>query len=454
MAEVLHRLQDPQGIHDEIRLDEHQWQFATMPSYSPFLAGGWGSGKSVALATFILVSAYHNPPGTAGIVVLPTDRLLRQFIDVIMKPMAGPLFLSENKKDGVIRLVGDRTLYTITGHVPERIEGYTACYAGIDEPGLMSSLVFAKLAARTRDPKATWRRIGITGVPVWGWLKEEFDGKHNRQRYIIHCGTQDNTYLTDEGRASIIDQCPAYMRQSYVHGHFSPPGGIVYPSFGERNIIPWTWSRYFETVVIFDWSPRTPHVLFGQILPQGTEHSALEGAAPRGKLNRTSVVIYDEIILGGPDTVITTPALCRHVKAKGYPLGFAIGDPAGRAVEATSGKSNMQTVIRELQIPFKPVPKAMRDVRVGIEHVNLALEPMTGHPTLLVSESLAQKQSPRSVVPAFRGYSYPQQKDGKPLSDEPDKDGVTDHAMDCVRYLVCTVLPQQQRLLRQGRSLI
>ena len=442
MSEVQYFLRDPRDLDRPYRPRQHQWDFATCPAAETFLAGGWGSGKSLALSQFLAISAFRNPPETEGAVVLPTGKLLRNFIDGIIRPTWGPIVIDENKNDGILYLQGGRKLRYISGHVPQRIEAYTLCYAGVDEPGLMSSLVREKINARTRDPRATWLRKGYTGVPVWGWLRDVFDGQHTRKRYIMHCSTFDNDTLTDEGRESILSGCPAYKRQAYIYGHFVPTGSLVYQVFSEnpeRNLIDWEYSKYHETIAIIDPGARMPHVLLAQVLPEGAE---LPGV---GKLLRRAAVVFDEIIVGGPDMVVTTPQLCKYIRAKGYPLVRAIADRASRGVEATSGTNTYKQLRKELGIPIQTPPESMRSVRVGVEHVNLALAPMVGHPTLFFARHLADKRDARSAIPAMRAYAY-STSEGKPVSDEPVKDGITDHAMDCIRYLVTTVLPSIMRL--------
>jgi len=60
---------------------------------------------------------------------------------------------------------------------------------------------------------------------------------------------------------------------------------------------------------------------------------------------------------------------------------------------------------------------------------------------MFFAEKFLQDPRRRSVCKALRGYSYPDVKEGKAVVQEPHKDGVTDHACDCLRYLAINFFP-------------
>jgi hypothetical protein len=188
---------------------------------------------------------------------------------------------------------------------------------------------------------------------------------------------------------------------------------------------------------LIDWSPRTPHVLFKQLLPVGYHVKPGVVLPPPPKHTAWSYggsVTFDEIILDGSEQAITTERLCEHIRAKGYQLSWAEGDPAGRGVEATSGVDQVAIARQVLGLNFKFPPHNLRNISDGIQHVKALLEPVQGPPRLYFARKLAENRSPRGVWNALRGYSYPRAKDGKPLGESPEKDGITDHASDCERY--------------------
>jgi hypothetical protein len=435
-------LRRPDIPSEPLVLRWNQKPFAWSPAFATFAAGGWGSRKTWAGLGFIDESAWLNP-GTTGIVMAPTHSLLRELVNTYIRPAFKEMIVGESVQDGAIYLVGNRRIICLSAHIPERLEMYTAAWGYMDEAALMKRDIYVRMVARIRDRNAKRPRLGITSVPHWCWLKEEFEGRDDMERKILHLRTDDNTDLHPQAAQRQRDSCSVRMAPCYLEGMFVPPGGTVHPGFGEKNLIDWEHNRDFETCCVIDWSPRTPAVLFYQIIPAGVEVKGV------GRLTRKSIVIFDEMHPGGPDDVITTPFLCRDIKAHNYPLSKFVCDPAGKGVEATSGTSNIRLARQHLGLPYRTPPPNLASKKARIEHVNLALEPLTGHPTLFVSKRLEKNHQARGVVNSFRAYSYPKGADGKPLDENPHEDGITEHAMDDVQYIVSVELPSFPRLTRK-----
>ena len=438
-------LRDPKRQHLPLQLQTHQWGFATSPSYATYLAGGWFSGKSYALLQWLALRAYSNPPGTSGMVALPTHKMLKEFMSQYLLPSFGQgedgMIVGGNYDEGAIYLRGNRRLLYRSAHEPKRIEVSDLCYVGADEIGLMKAEIFVRMVARTRDERATLPFLGFTGVPIYGWLRDEFAGRRDMQRRIMHIRSTDNKRVSKEAMKNLLDACPARLRPCYIDGQFVPPGNLVYHVFNEnRHVIDWDFDYYVkplrrervrsEVVVIIDPGPRTPHVLFVQVVPAGVP-------LPNGLVTqRSTAIVIDELYPAGRDAdTIRTDQLCGLIKAKGYPLRRCVFDPAGLAKEQTSGMSVAEILANELslEVEYETDP-ALRSVLNGVELVDWMLAPATGDPVLYFARSLEQNVDPRSVLRAIRVFHYPKDKEGKPLSDNPEKDGVVDHSMDCLRY--------------------
>jgi len=438
-------LRQPDNPTEPLVLRKNQEIFARSERFATFVAGGWGSRKTWGGLGFIDESLWANP-GCTGIVMAPTYTLLRELVNTYIRPAFRDMIVGESKQDNAIYLVGNRRIIYISAHVPERLEMYTAAWGYMDEAALMKRDIYTRMVARIRDKKAKRLRLGLTSVPHWCWLKEEFEGRNDSERLILHWRTEDNTDLHEDAPGHLRESCASRMAPCYLEGQFVPPGGTVHPGFSERNLIPWRHDNRFETVCVIDWSPHTPAVLWYQIIPQGTE---IKGAGlPFDKTTKQSVVIFDELHPGGPDEVITTERLCQLIRAKNYRLSRFVCDPAGKGVEATSGTSNLRIARRNLALPYRIPPPNMAGKKVRIEHVNLALDPLAGHPTLFVAKHLEKNRDPRALVPSFRAYSWKKDKNGMVL-DEPNEDGISEHAMDDVQYLVAVDLPAHPRLIRK-----
>jgi len=342
----------------------------------------------------------------------------------------------EIKQDNEIYLTGNRMLVWLSGHDVSKIEQYEFAAMGGDEVALMSGDLVMRCAARVRHPKAGRLRIGYVGTPHYGWLKDVFDGKNDSMHRIIHASTTDNFHLPKNAVENLLASCPARMRKAYIDGYFVPLGGGVYPVFDEgKHAIMWEYDHRLQTGCAIDWSALTPAVLFVQILPK--DYKLNQTVLPEG-----GMVIIDEMHPDGSTMSVTTERLCHLIKAKGYRLDFAVVDPAGKGTQSTSGMDDI-TIARQIlntRIMFKDDPK-LRLIQNGIEHVKRMLEPVGKPPMLYFSADLLESQHPRCVIPAIRAYSYPVKKEGKDQEEKPIKDGITDHAMDLVRYLAINFFP-------------
>jgi len=440
---------DPKNPDRRIEYLPHQDAYRFSEYRNEYIAGGWRSGKSYGVIGFSEVSMQCNP-GCDGAIIEPDYKLLEDFLEKKFKPAFAPYIIGEKKTHYLYRIFMKTgiTVLGLSGHNLDKLEQYELGWAVADEAGLMGRELFVRLNARVNDNRARRQRIGYAGIPRYGWLADTFAGEPSPLRHMSRASTLDNPTLAQETIDGLLDACPARMKPAYIDGLFVPPGGSIHPGFSDRNFIDWPeFDRLFLTGVVIDWSPRRPHVLFFQVIPAGSKIPAL------GRIARTSVVVFDEIYEFAEDP-ITTPRLCEYVKAKRYPLKQAIGDPAGGAVEATSGTSSRIQASESLRLPIESPPKNMSGKAVRIEHVNLALEPLTGLPTLFIARHMESDRHPMALVPSFRGYSYKKDKDGVPSSDI-NEDGITEHSMDCIQYLVSVVLPKYERLTGpQTRSYI
>ena len=438
-------LRNPKDPSIPLQLQPHQWSFAVSPAYATFLAGGWFSGKSYALLQWLALRAFMNPTGTSGMIALPTHKLLTEFLRQYLIPSFGTdengMIVGGNSDEGALYLRGNRRLLYRSAHEPKRIEASDLCYVGADEIGLMRSEVFVRMVARTRDARSTMPFLGFTGVPVFGWLQEEFEGRHDMQRRIITIKSSDNKAAGKEALANLLDACPARLVPCYIDGRFVPPGSVVYHQITKDHLLDWTVGDYVqpergarrraELIVIVDPGGHTPHVTFVQIVPPGVR-------LPNGVLTTKHVaIVVDEVIESGRDEhMITTEELATITKAKGYHLSVGYMDVAGGSEEQTSGFTPLRIFADKLGIEFQyETDPALRSIVNSIELVWRMLAPESGHPTLYFAKHLADSRNPRAVWNAMRRQHYPVAKDGRPLSDLPEKDGVTDHACDTIRYL-------------------
>jgi hypothetical protein len=430
--------------------DTPQLEFAASPAFATLACGGWGSGKTTGGLGFLFLSAMLNPKGTTGMAIQPTHQLMNEWLETELLPSFRPLIRHQDIGRRVIHLPGGRRLLYRSGHKPERLQLSNLSYLYLDEPHLMSEKIFLNAIARARDSRAAHLRIGLTSLPKIGWLSRQFKSdEENPHHRVMHIATDQNKHLHPDYITNLRRACPARMERCYLGGQFVPGGGSVYGyefGSGERHVIDWgfqPWVRMRGNQVVpdcgvsIDWASRRPHVLFWQRIPAGVK-------TPMGWTTEKEISIcIDELYPPGEYRAITVRHLCNLILSKcppgsdrPYPLRWAVVDPAGKAIEATSGTSEINQAQKFLGFPV--LYQTGRRIKIGIQHVQLALEPIIGRPTLFFAKHLVDNVADpveRSVISSMAGYSYPESADGK-APDEPVHDDTFSHACDCVRYYV------------------
>jgi len=438
-------LRNPENPTEPLAMRENQWPVAYSDSFATFAAGGWGSRKTWSGLGFIDESSWINP-GCDGLIGAPTYKLLRELINNKVKPAMQDAIIGESKQDEVIYLTGGRRIIYFTFHNPERLEMYTAAWAYLDEIALANQSIFTRTVARLRDSRATRLRLLVSGVPHWTpWLRDEFEGRDDGKRRILRLRTDDNTDLHPDAAQNLRESTSARMAPCHLEGQWVPPGGSVYPEVDEkRHAIPWVFSGSLSSCVALDWSPRTPHALFYQLLPEGFEiKKGIRLKKRNPAWQYAGVVFHREYFPNGIEQAITTEALWRGGNDQGYPITIALGDPAGMATEATSGLDQIFIAKKVLQVPkivYTTNPR-LRNIQNGIEHVHALLDPIDGPPAMYFSTDLLKEQRSRGCWNALHSYSYPDVKEGKGVDSNPVKDGISDHACDLIRYVAVNHFP-------------
>lgn len=423
------------------------------------LAAGWGSGKSIGGLFLIAVNVIENP-GKAGLVIYPTLRLLREFRDGLFKPAFKDFIAEESRLDYKFKMKNGATVQLISGHDLSLLEHYTVSWALVDEVCQYKPLLFTKITARTREQGAKLRRISYVGTPHWGWAEKTFNGRCDSSRRIIHASTFDNPFAPPEFIKELEASTPARLLDAMLHGQFVAPSGSVYPEFDEhRHVVDYTPQQYRVCVPVFDFSPRTPHCLIFQMINDGEDFQG----EPLRKLEPAhqyaGLVLVDEIVPDGREGV-TTERLATMAAERGWNFGDTfIADPAGEAIQATSGIDDIMVIKSVLGMKHRARrDPGGRSVHAGVNMVRRVIDPYDGIPRLYVARDVWERRHTkfverRAFASAVRAYGYKGDPNNPDLLySEIDKDGISDHAMDCLRYIVAWFFPSKRLSSHTMRS--
>ena len=458
------RIRNPEEPWKTLALQRYQLDFMLSPSYATLMSGGWGSGKTVAGLGFIAWAAWSSPERSIGVVVHPTYSMLSEWMRTQFLPAFSDLIVQHHVTDRYVVLPGERVIYYRSAHDPQQIQATNASWLYLDEPHLMGRAIWVHVVARVRR-KNRRLRIGLTSLPRIGWLSEHFDGQADLEYRCIHAKTADNRHVDEDYVARLKRACPRRMWPAYLEGQFVATGGQVWPEFDPKvHVIPWKFGQrvqlakgpHLEPVInlTMDPSARRPHVSWVQRVPPGA-------LMPGGWRTKREVSIFgDEIYPDGQYRHVIIRRLCSMINKRGpteyerWPYREAVTDPSAGAREQTASAVN-ETGITQLQ-KYLGVPILYltgERVKVGVQHVSLALDPAEGHPFLFFAERLRKQpdceETPelgraRSLLRAVPAYSYQDERRDGRLPDEPYHDDQYSHACDDVRYHVRQYHPEDR----------
>lgn len=401
------------------------------------LLGGYGSGKSRGLAEKILDLAAANP-GCDGLLVAPTWGILhkvtlRAFYDPA-DPDAGAcprdLVAEYHAGKRYIRLVNDCRIYFGSADRPGTLEGANLAFFGLDEARLARQVAWKILLGRLRDARAKRLQAAVVSTPLAGWLQEEF-GAQKADRRVIHASTRENAAHLAPGFIEDLERTySAREARVLIEGEFGLLVGSVYEEFERKtHLLEWKYDPRLRTIEFWDFGYRRPYVGWAQYVPAGW---TLPGG---GKMPAGAWVVFDELT----DENITTEILAGRALQKGYRVDEIDCDPAGDGVQSSTGLGDV-AVLKQVRCPggrpgvhFTTEPR-WRHIPNGVSIVRGMLRNARGEIGLYVAKALDKPKSTRGVVKDLEGYAYPEARDGKPIGDDPVKDGLHDHGMDALRY--------------------
>lgn len=399
-----------------------------------YLAGyGGGKTKSGGEESFDLAAENDE---CDGMIVAPTWGILhkvtlRAFFDPLSKTGACPpqVIATHNAGKRFFELVNGARVYYGSADRPGTLEGPNLAWWWLDEARLVRREAWQILVGRLREAKAKRLQAIITSTPAAGWLQDEF-GSAKPNREVIHGSTRENAHNLAPGFIEDLERTySARQAKVLIDGQFGLFDGAVYEDFDKvTHLVKWAFRPGLKTALAIDFGYVRPAVLWLQQVPAGTILETRSG--PRAALPGTWV-IADELM---PENH-STEMLCRLIKDKGYQHHVVYCDPAGDGSQVAYGISDVQVLKHHGlgDIRFVTEPR-LRHIPFGISLVAGMLKNVRGETRLFVAEHLDNPRAKRGIVKDLLGYHRQEPKDGRPATDMPEKDGLTDHSVDALRY--------------------
>jgi len=411
-------------------------QWTGLHCRDPYLlfSGGVGSGKTTFLSMKLLQFLSENG-NTPGLVVAPTWPLmkavtLRRITSTLKKAFPGiKPRLRDPSGERYLDLGFGPRIYLRTASNPGSIEGFDVGWALGDELRWWPKLSYLNFIARVRVACAL-SQIACASTPELGWMSDEFrSGKPGRA--LITVPTRENAAHLRPGY--VEDLRLSYskrMQDAILDGLFVLLEGAVYESLA-ADIWRSQWvvdynpaeNKDLKTYLAFDPGYRKSSWLWIH------------------EVRKMEWVVFDQM---QPEKTSDWDCV-DAVNARGWPIDEVWCDPAA---EQTQSALDFDTIDVARRINFRdndnPCIRYVRppftSIKFGVDKVRTMLgDPEAGLP-IRVSfakrlEEMERGQA-RGIVKSLQNYKYPEEKPDRPVSNNPLKDGVTDHDNDAFRQWV------------------
>ena len=140
---------------------------------------------------------------------------------------------------------------------------------------------------------------------------------------------------------------------------------------------------------------------------------------------------------------IKTEDLIKMIKTKGYPIMSYYGDPAGSNVQGQSGAGDMEIFRRSGIRIISARDRMSRNLVASIAYTRGFFESADGIRRVHVDTKC------KDLIEDFEEYRYPESEDGKPIKEEPLKDGTHDHGNDAFRYFIINRFPMRNNEMKR-----
>lgn len=385
------------------------------------LVGGIGSGKTYAGAfTASMLSNEFDCPGLicANTYAQLRDSTLQQAREC-WENIGFSVEFNENKKH--VRLDG-RQHYWRSLENYEDIRGMEVGWVWFDEIAFGSREAYQVVLGRLRHPNGPRLAFGTTTGNGQNWIYEYFveeplgNPELQKQRFIIRdVSSRNNKFLPADYLMTIAASYSGQFALQEIGGQLVSMTGNVFKAMNDGLVIPYTHPKDRPFFISIDFGRRRPCVLFITEFEKDKE------------------IIFDALL---PEDVLIDDLIAR-IKTRGH------GEPTIITCDPAGDSGNTHTYETDISRVRESFPSASlyytRDpARTRIEVGISMLENRLDRKLLYFSENLKHRKQGEyaSVVSAFYELHYPQTKDGKAISNQPEKDGKNDHPVDAARYWV------------------
>lgn len=430
-------------VFDRSTVSRPQWEF--LQARDPFLCfvGGYGSGKSTALAIKLIILVIMNP-GFPGLLIgqtlgsLETNVLAEMWriIKLTLPASMWPIYRG-GSKNWHLQFPNGSIVHLRSAESIGGFEGLNVAWVLGDEIRLWARKAYEVAIARARIRRAPFVQRAFASTPEMNWMFDEWGMKKPHHRTITS-GTRENARNLEpnyiEGLRSAYSP---RLQKAILEGLFTILQGAVY-----ENIDPDFWSSKHA----MDFNPREHEGKTFLAVDPGYRRSAwlwIRELAP------TKWVVFDQH-MGEQES---DAACVQLVNDKPWKIDEIWCDPAADNTQSNYSLDTLDmldAIIARQDDPIRHITAPFTSIKYGVDKVRTILgSPSEGQPIRLhFARRLRayEDDCPRGIVRSLQSYRYPEMRDERPVGDEPLKDGAFDHACDALRYWTVGMFLDNPRL--------
>ena len=335
-----------------------------------------------------------------------------------------------SEKDMYIRFKWGTTVEGMSADNPDSLVGEGCDLLVIDEVAKMNKKIWDMYLSPTVAGRKG-KVIFITTPEGRNWIYDLFKLGANDPLWSSHTSPSwVNQYEFPKGLddPAIIERKRNMSKELFGQefgAEFSVFEGKVWDFHRDEDVGDFPYNPNLPTYCTIDFGYRMPAVMFCQTYwEDNVEH----------------IRVFDSIL---HKQNIKTEDLIKMIKTKGYPVASYYGDPAGANVQGQSGAGDMEIFRRSGIKVISTRDRMSRNIVASVAYTRGFFESANGVRRIHVDKRCVD------VIEDFEEYRYPESEDGKPIKEEPVKDGYHDHGNDAFRYFIINRFPMKNTEMKR-----
>ena len=335
-----------------------------------------------------------------------------------------------SEKDMYIRFKWGTTVEGMSADNPDSLVGEGCDLLVIDEVAKMNKKIWDMYLSPTVAGRKG-KVIFITTPEGRNWIYDLFKFGATDPLWESHTSPSwINQYEFPQGLndPAIIERKRNMSKELFGQefgAEFSVFEGKVWDFNRDLDVGDFPYNPNLPTYCTIDFGYRMPAVMFCQTYwEDNVEH----------------IRVFDSIL---HKQNVKTEDLIKMIKTKGYPVASYYGDPAGANVQGQSGAGDMEIFRRSGIRVISTRDRMSRNIVASVAYTRGFFESANGIRRIHVDKRCVD------VIEDFEEYRYPESEDGKPIKEEPIKDGYHDHGNDAFRYFIINRFPMKNTEMKR-----